>query len=48
MALDMNPPAAAPRFLAGVGWDGAQILPLAGTPRSAAISASCSTIAPRS
>jgi aminoglycoside/choline kinase family phosphotransferase len=30
MAADMNPPAAAPAFLSAIGWDGAQILPLAG------------------
>ena len=30
MAADMNPPDAAPAFLAAVGWEGAQILPLAG------------------
>jgi aminoglycoside/choline kinase family phosphotransferase len=30
MAPDMNPPAAAPHFLADAGWAGAQILPLAG------------------
>jgi len=30
MVSDMNPPAAAPEFLAALGWGGAQILPLAG------------------
>lgn len=30
MAPDLNPPASAPGFLASVGWDDAQILPLAG------------------
>ncbi|URW76305.1 phosphotransferase [Sphingomonas donggukensis] len=30
MAPDMNPPAAAPEFLARLGWDDAEILPLAG------------------
>jgi aminoglycoside/choline kinase family phosphotransferase len=30
MAVDMNPPAAAPDFLASLGWAEAQILPLAG------------------
>lgn len=30
MALDMNPPEAAPDFLTANGWGGAQILPLAG------------------
>ncbi|SOB86984.1 hypothetical protein SAMN06297144_2103 [Sphingomonas guangdongensis] len=30
MAPDMNPPAAAPDFLARLGWDDAEILPLAG------------------
>jgi N-acetylmuramate 1-kinase len=30
MAPDMNPPPAAPAFLVSAGWDGAQILPLAG------------------
>ncbi len=30
MAIDMNPPAAAPAFLSDIGWAQAQILPLAG------------------
>lgn len=30
MAPDMNPPIAAPAFLTAAGWDGAEILPLAG------------------
>jgi aminoglycoside/choline kinase family phosphotransferase len=30
MALDMNPPAAAPAFLAAHGWEGAEIVPVAG------------------
>ncbi len=30
MAVDMNPPAAAPDFLASAGWAGAEILPVAG------------------
>jgi aminoglycoside/choline kinase family phosphotransferase len=30
MASTMNPPAHAPEFLASCGWEGAQILPLAG------------------
>lgn len=30
MVLDMNPPASAPRFLAANGWEGAEILPVAG------------------
>lgn len=30
MVPDMNPPEAAPAFLTAVGWEGAQILPLAG------------------
>lgn len=30
MAVDMNPPEAAPAFLASLGWEGAQILPVAG------------------
>ena len=30
MAADLNPPAAAPDFLAGVGWTDARIVPLAG------------------
>jgi len=30
MVLDMNPPAAAPAFLAANGWDGAEIVPVAG------------------
>ena len=30
MAVDMNPPAAAPAFLAEAGWAGAEILPVAG------------------
>lgn len=30
MAADLNPPVAAPAFLSGIGWDGAEILSLAG------------------